>query len=62
MKFRLREVREEVGLTQGELAERAGVSRGTISLIEGGRTRCVKTDTLVRLADALGRRVDTLFF
>ena len=62
MKFRLREVREEVGLTQGELAERAGVSRGTISLIEGGRISCVKTDTLVKLADALGKRVDALFF
>lgn len=62
MKFRLREVREEVGFTQGELAERAGVSRGTISLIEGGRISCVKTDTLVKLADALGKRVDALFF
>ena len=62
MNFRLREVREEVGFTQEELAEKSGVSRVTISLIESGRTNCVKTDTLVKLADALDKSVGALFF
>lgn len=62
MNFRLREVREEVGFTQEELAEKSGVSRVTISLIESGRINCVKTDTLVKLADALGKSVKALFF
>lgn len=62
MNFKLREVREEAGFTQEELAEKSGVSRVTISLIESGRTNCVKTDTLVKLADALGKSVNTLFF
>ena len=62
MNFRLREVREEVGFTQEELAEKSGVSRVTISLIESGRTNSVKTDTLVKLADALGKNVGSLFF
>lgn len=62
MNFRLREVREEVGFTQEELAEKSGVSRVTISFIESGRTNCVKTDTLAKLADALGKSVNALFF
>ncbi len=35
---RLRALREELGLSQRALARRAGVSNGTISLIEQGRT------------------------
>lgn len=62
MNFRLREVREEVGFTQEELAKKSGVSRVTISLIESGRTNCVKTDTLTKLADALGKSANALFF
>lgn len=62
MEFRLREVREEIGMSQEELSAKSGVSRTTISFIETGRTDCVKTDTLTKLADALGRKVSDLFF
>jgi putative transcriptional regulator len=34
---RLRELRTALGLTQGQLAERLGVSRQTINVIENGR-------------------------
>jgi len=62
LNFRLREIREEVGLTQEKLAEKSGVSRVTISLIESGRVNCVKTDTLIKLADSLGKSISSLFF
>ena len=62
MNFRLREVREQAGITQEELAQKSGVSRVTISLIESGRTNCVKTGTLAKLADALEISVNSLFF
>ncbi len=62
MIFRLKEIREEAGLTQEELAEKSGVSRVTISLIENGRADCVKTQTLTRLADALSKKPTELFF
>lgn len=62
MNFRVKEIREEKGFTQEELAEKSGVSRVTISLIESGRADCVKTQTLVKLADALGEKPTTLFF
>lgn len=62
MGFALKEIREKMGITQEELAEKSGVSRTTISLIESGRADCVKTQTLTKLADALGEKVQALFF
>jgi len=62
LNFKLREMRKEENLTQEELAEKSGVSRVTISQIESGQTNCVKTDTLVKLADALNKKVGDLFF
>lgn len=51
---RLRSWRRSAGLSQQELAERAGLSVRAISDLECGRTRFPYQDTLVRLADALG--------
>jgi putative transcriptional regulator len=50
----LRAARETAGLTQSELADRAGVRQATISELETGKTRRVDLDILERLADALG--------
>jgi transcriptional regulator with XRE-family HTH domain len=47
-------LREDAWLDQGELAERAGVSRGTISEIERGRRPFPHPDTINALANALG--------
>lgn len=49
----IREHRRSIGLTQPQLAERAGVSENNVSLIERGATR-VAVDTLFALGDALG--------
>ena len=50
---RLREVRESNFLTQGELAERSGVSRQTINRIEQGEIE-PRFRTIRQLATALG--------
>ena len=47
------------GLTQAELAERAGLARETVSRIEGGHAPNLRTARA--LATALGWPVDTLF-
>lgn len=50
---KLKRLRERLGLSQKDLAEKAGVSSGLIGQIESGRTQSSVT-TLTRLAEALG--------
>ena len=50
---RIRRVRRDQELSQRELAQRAGLSLNTVSLIERGR-RTPGVDTLARIARALG--------
>ncbi|HET8642469.1 MAG TPA: substrate-binding domain-containing protein [Pseudonocardiaceae bacterium] len=56
----LRAARVRAGLSQGELAARAGVTRQAVSAIEGGKAAPTMAVAL-RLARVLGRRVDELF-
>lgn len=39
MGYRIRELREAMKMTQEELADKSGVSRGTISALENGSMR-----------------------
>jgi transcriptional regulator with XRE-family HTH domain len=54
----MREAREAAGLTQPELAARAGVTPGTIGNIEAGTRR--QPRQLLAIADALGVRPEWL--
>ncbi|TDD93458.1 helix-turn-helix domain-containing protein [Actinomadura rubrisoli] len=49
----LKRIRHERGLTQEGLAEKAGLSRDTVSKLEQGRRQGERTTTLMRLANAL---------
>ncbi len=49
---RIKELREAVGLTQEDLAERLGTTANHIYRLENGRTK-LNTEWMVRLADAL---------
>jgi transcriptional regulator with XRE-family HTH domain len=51
-KFRLKEIRDEQGITQAELARRVGVSCGYLSQLEGGYRR-VNSDLLFNIVCAL---------
>ena len=46
-------MREALGLTQAELAERAGVRHATVNRIENARVTAIDLQVLERLADAL---------
>lgn len=50
----IRNRREELGMTMKELAEKVGVSEGTISRWESGEIANMKRDKIVALANALG--------
>jgi putative molybdopterin biosynthesis protein len=56
----LRAARAQHGISQAELAQRAGVTRQAVSAIESGKSAPTMTVAL-RLARVLGRRVDDLF-
>lgn len=62
MENRLKQFREEKGWTQGQLSEKSGVSRVTINGIENGKIQVAKTDTLAKIADALGKSISAVFF
>jgi putative transcriptional regulator len=54
VRIRLKEIRESKGLTQVDVAERAGLRRATVSDIENGKTTRIDLETMEKLANALG--------
>ena len=62
MGYKIKELLEAMKMTQEELAEKSGVSRGTISALENGIDRTTTSKTLVKLAQALDTTVDRIFF
>ena len=59
--FRVQEEREKKGMTQEELAKKAGVSRTIISGLESGTINVTTTKTLKKIAEALGKNVSDIF-
>lgn len=47
MGFKIKEVRKSLKMSQEELAEKSGISRGTIVALEAGTERVSTTKTLV---------------
>ncbi len=62
MGYKIRERREELKMTQDELAQKSGVSRQTISSIETGKYENVLVGTLAAIATALDTTVDKIFY
>ena len=61
MKYRIRELREEKGITQEELSRKSGVSRATIWALECGENKITTTKTLLNIAVALDVEMEALF-
>jgi transcriptional regulator with XRE-family HTH domain len=51
---RLRELRQQAGLTQGQLAEKSGLKLGGITDLEQGINQHPRWDTVLALAEVLG--------
>ena len=62
MGYKIRECREEMGISQEELAKRAKISRTTLSGLERGTIKTTTTDTLLKIANALNKKVADIFF
>lgn len=60
LEIRVRTIRLEKGISQAELASRAGVRQATISDLETGKTRRADFDVLERVARALSVRISDI--
>lgn len=61
MEYKIKECREELRISQEELAKRSKVSRTIISGLESGTITVTTTDTLSKIAKALGKKVSEIF-
>lgn len=59
---KIKDIRISKDMTQEELAEKSGISRTTIHGLETGKITNTNTDTLLKIAAALGITIDGLFF
>lgn len=62
MKYNIKKFREAKGMTQQELADKAGCSRQFVNMLENSDEINVSTKVLVNIANALERTVDELIF
>lgn len=58
---KIKDIRISKDMTQEELAEKSGISRTTIHGLETGKITNTNTDTLLKIAAALGITIDGLF-
>lgn len=61
MKYKIKALRTELGMSQEALSESSGVSRAIISALESGREVTTTTETLSKLAKTLGVNVSDIF-
>ena len=62
MGYKIKDYRENLKMSQEELAEKSGVCRTTISALENGTEKNTSTKTLLKIAKALGTTVENIFF
>jgi len=60
-RYKIKEFRKELNMSQEELANKAGISRATLSKLESGRSVEVSTNTLSKIADALDKKANEIF-
>lgn len=61
MKNRVKELREVKGITQEDLARKAGVARTVISQLETESRKAITSETMLKLAEALEKPVKDIF-
>lgn len=57
----IKERREELRMSQEDLSKSSGISRGTISALENGKSENVLVGTLMSISKALDTTIDNFF-
>ncbi|WP_300398241.1 helix-turn-helix transcriptional regulator [Faecalicoccus sp.] len=60
MEYKIKEYRLEKGLSIEELAEKCGISRTYMNLIEIGKVENISTKVLVKIAKSLDKKIDDI--
>lgn len=61
MMLSIKRVREEKGMTQEQLAEKANVNRSLLNQLETGKLKNTSINTLQKIADTLNCKITELF-
>ena len=61
LQYKIKGYREQLGMSQVELSKKSNVSRTIISGLESGTISVTTTDTLTKIASALGKKVSDIF-
>lgn len=61
MKNKIREIREEQGISQVELAHKAGLSMGYLSHLENGSRDNPSFKTMIKISKALNKEIGEVF-
>lgn len=61
LKNKLKELREERGISQVELCEKTGLSRTTISKIENNEEVNLNTATIIKISEVFGLQPSEIF-
>ena len=61
MVLNLKRVREEKGMTQEQLAEKANVNRSLLNQLETGKLKNTSINTLQKIADTLNCKITDFF-
>ena len=61
MVLNIKRVREEKGMTQEQLAEKANVNRSLLNQLETGKLKNTSINTLQKIAETLNCKITELF-
>lgn len=62
MQTKIKQYRQQAGLSQEELAKKSGVSRTIIYALENNKAEVTTNITMQKIAAALGESVSAIFF
>lgn len=62
MIYKIKELREQKGISQEELSKKSGVSRTIISGLENEGIKNTTASTIAKIAEALDVKVSDIFF